>query len=102
MSTIVELRLLRYVIAVSEELHFTRAASREHVAQPTLSFRVQELESRLGVRLFVRDQQRVRVTAAGRAFVKEARMVLAHADRAVQSAMAFKSSSGDEITVGYS
>ncbi len=63
----VELRLYRYVVVLAEELNFTRAALRLHVAQPSLSKQVRELEGYLGAQLFERTKREVRLTAAGEA-----------------------------------
>lgn len=98
----VELRLLRYVIAVAEELHFSRAALRERIAQPSLSKQIQDLEARLGVQLFARNHRQVSLTEAGNAFVSEARRSLAHAEQAVRAASAFKPSGEKKLTIGYS
>jgi len=97
----VELRVLRYVIAVAEELHFSRAALRVHVAQPSLSKQIRELECDLGVKLFDRTNRHVQLTHAGRIFVKEATKALAHAERAVLLARATNSVETDSILVGY-
>lgn len=78
----VELRLMRYVIAVAEEGSFQRAADRLHLAQPPLSRQIQALERELGVQLF--DRRPTRVTAAGQVFVERARETLAAADRTVR------------------
>lgn len=78
-----ELRHLRYFVAVAEHLGFSRAAEHLHLAQQSLSQQIGVLERGLGVRLFDRDTRGTRLTAAGRAFLPEARAVLARADAAV-------------------
>jgi DNA-binding transcriptional LysR family regulator len=82
----VELRHLRYFIAVAEELNFSRAAERMHMAQPPLSAAIRQLERELGVDLFVRTTREVRLTDAGRAFLDGARRTLADAERAAEDA----------------
>ncbi|MBB6629275.1 LysR family transcriptional regulator [Nocardioides sp. KIGAM211] len=77
-----ELRQLEYVVVLSEELNFRRAADRLSVAQSALSQQVQRLERELGVRLFSRSTHHVRLTPAGDAFLREARQVLAAVARA--------------------
>jgi DNA-binding transcriptional LysR family regulator len=77
-----ELRQLRYFVTLAEELHFGRAAEREHIVQSALSQQVQRLERELGVRLLERSTHHVALTAAGVVFLVEARQILAHADRA--------------------
>ena len=78
----VELRQLRYFVTLAEELHFGRAAEREHIVQSALSQQVQRLERELGVRLLERSTHHVSLTAAGVVFLVEARQILAHVDRA--------------------
>ena len=77
-----ELRQLRYFVTLAEELHFGRAAAREHIVQSALSQQVQRLERELGVCLLKRSTHHVSLTAAGAAFLAEARQILAHTDRA--------------------
>jgi DNA-binding transcriptional LysR family regulator len=76
----VELRHLRYFVAVAEELNFTRAAARLHMAQPPLSAAIAQLEQRLGVRLLERSTREVRLTAVGARVLEVARRTLAGAD----------------------
>jgi DNA-binding transcriptional LysR family regulator len=82
----VELWQLRYVIAVADELNFTRAAARLHISQPALSTRIRELEARLGVALFERTSRRVSVTPAGALLAERGRALLEDAASAVAAA----------------
>ncbi|WP_234021724.1 LysR family transcriptional regulator [Streptomyces sp. 351MFTsu5.1] len=76
-----ELRILRYFVAVAEELHFGRAATRLHMSQPPLSRAIKQLEAEVGALLFARSSAGVRLTAVGSVLLEEARALLDHADR---------------------
>ena len=77
-----ELRQLRYLVALADEQHFTRAAAREHVAQPALSQQIRRLEQELGLVLVDRTTRRVTVTEAGQTLVARARRILSEVDAA--------------------
>ena len=77
-----ELRQLRYLVALADERHFTRAAAREHVAQPALSQQIRRLEAEVGLALVERTTRRVAMTAAGELLVARARRILAELEAA--------------------
>jgi DNA-binding transcriptional LysR family regulator len=92
-----ELRHLRYFVAVAEELHFARAATRLHIAAPSLSQQIKSLEASLGTPLFVRDRRHVELTVAGRMLLPDAREIL---DLAARTQRRFAEATGP-IRVGY-
>ncbi|MCQ4346337.1 LysR substrate-binding domain-containing protein [Pseudomonas stutzeri] len=96
-----ELRHLRYFVAVAEELHFGRAAARLGISQPPLSQQIQALEEELGVCLFERTNRRVALSTVGELFLPEARAVLAQLDRAVDVARRARQGELGELKVGF-
>jgi DNA-binding transcriptional LysR family regulator len=99
---VLELRHLRYFVVVAEELNFSRAATRLHMAQPPLSVAIRQLERELGADLFARTSREVRLTEAGEVFLDGARRTLAEADRAVASAKRAAAGELGEIRLGFS
>lgn len=98
----VEVRLLRYAIAVAEELHFGRAAQRLHLSAPSLSKQIRQLERNLGYALFLRRTREVVLTQAGIAFIGGARQALSGIRHAVDRGAAASRSEADEVSVAYS
>jgi DNA-binding transcriptional LysR family regulator len=96
-----ELRHLRYFVAVAEELHFGRAAARLHIAQPPLSRQIRDLERDVGTPLFERGARGVTLTVAGRAFLPEARLTIAQAERAQRAAQRAARGEAGRLRVGF-
>lgn len=96
-----ELRHLRYFVAVAETENVSRAALKLHVSQPALSRQVRDLEEELRFRLFDRTAKSLRLTEAGRVFLNEARAVLGRAEEAVKAARAVATGRRSELHVGY-
>ncbi len=96
-----ELRHLRYFIGVAEAENVSRAALKLHVSQPALSRQIRDLEEELGFALLQRSAKSVRLTEAGRAFLTEARAVLARAEEAVSRARSVAHGARGELHVGY-
>src|SRR6476469_2265224 len=95
-----EIHQLRYFVAVAEESSFSRAAAREHVAQPSLSQQIQKLETEMGQRLFDRLSRSVVVTEAGKCLLEYARNILVEIDEARRCLADLKSDIGGRLTVG--
>jgi DNA-binding transcriptional LysR family regulator len=97
----VELRHLRYFIAVAEELNFSRAAQRLHVSQPPLSRQIRDLEAELKLPLFERDRQGVELTPAGRTLLSRARRLVRAAELLRLEAQQLNARRPEELHVGY-
>jgi LysR family hca operon transcriptional activator len=96
----VELRHLRYFVAVSEELNFTRAAARLRTAQPSLSQQIRQLEQDVGVQLLDRNRQQVSLTNAGRIFLQQARDILGRIEHARHLAIKAAEGRAGDLSVG--
>jgi len=96
----VELRHLRYFVAVAEELNFTRAAARLHTAQPSLSQQIRQLESAVGVALLDRSRRHVALTNAGRIFLREAKDILGRIEHAGRLAKQAADGRAGDLSVG--
>lgn len=97
----IELRLLRYFLAVAETEHVGKAAARLHISQSPLSRQIRQLEDLLGVELFHREKQRIRITEAGTWLLKPAREMVARADALVRDAQQRSEGDAGQIAVGF-
>jgi DNA-binding transcriptional LysR family regulator len=96
-----ELRHLRYFVAVAEELNFTRAAGKLHLAQPSLTRQIHNLEEELGVRLFDRTRNQVSLTEEGRRFLIDARRLVALSLESVKAVQRFSRGEPGQLNLGY-
>lgn len=95
-----DLRQLRYLVALADERHFTRAAAREHIAQPALSQQIRRLEEELGITLVERTTRQVTITDAGEVLVARGRRILAELDAANAELLAIKGMESGHVRVG--
>ena len=100
-SRFMELRHLRYFVAVAEELNFTKAAQRMCTVQPSLSQQIKDLEQEVGVQLLLRTNRKVELTEEGEAFLKEARLCLEHSKKAIQDARQVSKFNKEHLNIGF-
>jgi DNA-binding transcriptional LysR family regulator len=97
-----ELRHLRYFVAVAENLNFTRAAAKLHLAQPSLTRQIHNLEEEIGVRLLNRTKSQVTLTEEGRTFLVDARRILALASESIQAVQRLSRGETGQLNIAYS
>lgn len=97
----IELRHLRYFVAVAEELHFGRAAARLSISQPPLSQQIQALEQQIGARLLARTNRSVTLTLAGKQFLADSRQILAQVNEAAARAERLHQGEAGELRIGF-
>jgi DNA-binding transcriptional LysR family regulator len=98
---VIELRHLRYFVALAETLHFGRAAERLHMSQPPLTRAIAALERDLGAKLLERNSRRAQLTPAGRRFLEDARLTLATFDQSVRNAQAAERGELGALSIGF-
>src|SRR5271170_3775496 len=96
-----ELRHLRYFVAVAEELNFTRAAEKLHLAQPSLTRQIHNLEDELGVRLLNRTKNQVSLTEEGVSFLVDAKRLVALSLESVTAVQRFSRGESSQLNIGY-
>jgi LysR family hca operon transcriptional activator len=96
-----ELRHLRYFITLAEEMSFTRAAERLHIAQPALSIQIKNLEVEIGTLLVSREGRKIKLTAAGKVFVEQARQTLVNAARGVTLTLQAANGEVGDLSIGH-
>jgi len=97
----IEVRHLRYLVALAREMNFTAAAKRTHVAQPALSQNIRQIEDELGVQLFERNTHKVALTAAGKVFYREAVATLEHLERTVRATQRAAQGEAGALSIGF-
>jgi DNA-binding transcriptional LysR family regulator len=97
----IELRHLRYFIAVAEELHFGRAAEKLHMAQPPLSQQIRQLENELGFQLFYRTKRSVALTEAGQVFLGECQRIFRQLDQSIQTGRQVSRGEVGQLVIGF-
>jgi DNA-binding transcriptional LysR family regulator len=97
-----ELRHIRYFVAVAETLNMRQAAKRLHLSQPPLTRQIHDLEEEVGTKLFIRSKSGVCLTEAGQTFLREARSILSQSQRAVQLARAASRGEAGHLDIAYS
>jgi DNA-binding transcriptional LysR family regulator len=97
-----ELRHLKYFVAVAEELNFARAARRVHIAQPSLTKQIQQLEQELGFPLFYRTKKKVELLDTGHVLLEEAQRLLGQAEKAIQSTQRTHAGQSGRLLIGFS
>jgi DNA-binding transcriptional LysR family regulator len=96
-----ELRHLRYFVAVAEEMNIHRAAERLNISQPPLSLSIQQLEQEVGAELFTRKGRGIQITRAGEVFLERARFILAQSKEAAKEACAIGQGQRGTLKVGF-
>lgn len=96
-----ELRHIRYFVAVAEELNFRRAAERIHISQPSLSAQIRQLEKEIGAKLLNRDTHQVSMTAAGEYFLESSRRILRDSEDTIHIAQRIGSGEIGKLTIGF-
>ena len=96
-----ELRHLRYFVAVGDALSFTNAAAKLHLAQPSLTRQIKDLEDDIGVRLLNRSKRQISLTEEGRSFLADAKRVLAHSAEIVESVQRLNRHEVPALNIGY-
>jgi len=95
------LKQMEYFVAVAEALNFTKAAKKCFISQTAMTLQIQSLEEKIGVPLFIRDKHHVELTAAGKVYLNEAKLILARAEEAVKLARTAAEGFTGALTIGF-